>query len=604
MDSPTRRILMQSIMWVILGATVGLAALVSHVRRSALETRLSAPITYRGVSVQLPAKWSISKSQDPQSPVILTATEASGNDDANDDEGGRVVRIVRDPLTTRSAPLEYARGRLNPGDQIPTREADITLAGAPGILLSAPRMHVAKSLQDMIAPRGADSALCAATIPPSGRPLAVELDAPGEVRPEQIDLIQRIAASIKLDDEPPLLDDREVSLGDSIHVALPDDFSMVKPQDPLLTVRLIRPTKDNSEWRSIDIMPIVLLPKDGSATLLTMLSIYDNSSFQNTTAQQDNTGVWKIDADPLLFRYVPTRAYAVAKNGAGVLVIFRGGNDSAWIDSAWQSMQPKITFPDDSKTDDLVAAGTDEVIRLRQAGLSTLLPESNDDLWWLDYIGAPTRPIGWMHLIHGPTNDTIEQRFFIDKQYQELTYSWHGSPDFKTFRSRSEFAITDMRTLVVSQSARQAWGMQTSYAKDRVSIIPGGAGKPIDYAAPPNYIPGGWLPFLLGKLSDRPMILRTDSFVDYAYAQPTDLLTVTIRPQPDAPREGDEGGQPLHCVQVEFSGAGETSRWFFRPDGTLDGVDYSQSQHLIRRDVRDISMDFAHTEPLRPQKGD
>src|SRR5689334_16676499 len=59
--SPTRRFMMQGIMWIILGATVGLAALVSHHRRSAFEVKLAPPITYRGVTVQLPKGWKITR---------------------------------------------------------------------------------------------------------------------------------------------------------------------------------------------------------------------------------------------------------------------------------------------------------------------------------------------------------------------------------------------------------------------------------------------------------------------------------------------------------------------------------------------------------------
>ncbi|HEX3357012.1 MAG TPA: hypothetical protein VHS31_08585, partial [Tepidisphaeraceae bacterium] len=190
-------------------------------------------------------------------------------------------------------------------------------------------------------------------------------------------------------------------------------------------------------------------------------------------------------------------------------------------------------------------------------------------------------------------------RFLVEKQLNELTYSWDGSPDLKKFHSRSAFANTDLRD---PENARQAWGMQTTFNNDRIALTPSASSKPFNFAPPPKYIPGGWLPFLLAKLPNHPMILRTDSFMDLAYAQPTDLFTVTIRPQPDTSRDTDDAdsSQPLHCVQIEFSGTGETSRWFFRPDGTLDGIDYSQAQHLARRDEKEISTDFSRTPQLIP----
>jgi len=136
----------------------------------------------------------------------------------------------------------------------------------------------------------------------------------------------------------------------------------------------------------------------------------------------------------------------------------------------------------------------------------------------------------------------------------------------------------------------------------KVDLSPGGA-KSMTYPAPPNFIPGGWLPLVMSKISDRPAIFRTDSFFDYAYAQPTDLLTVTIRPEKAArteenPAPGAEN--PLKVVLVEFSGSGERARWYLRPDGTIDAIEYPQSQRLIRREKNELSMDFFHNEQMRP----
>src|SRR5688572_22818923 len=56
-----RRYAMQAAMWVILGVTVGMAALVNHSRRQALRVELGPPITSGPFTVRLPAKWSIGK---------------------------------------------------------------------------------------------------------------------------------------------------------------------------------------------------------------------------------------------------------------------------------------------------------------------------------------------------------------------------------------------------------------------------------------------------------------------------------------------------------------------------------------------------------------
>ena len=111
-------------------------------------------------------------------------------------------------------------------------------------------------------------------------------------------------------------------------------------------------------------MPIVLLPKDGGATLLTMLSIYDNSHPfktppRNKTApgrlESTPKGPCSVDTSPPA-GFCGCRKWIRCAGHLPAAAMIPPGSTSAW-----QSMQAKITFPDDSKTDDLVTAGTEEV---------------------------------------------------------------------------------------------------------------------------------------------------------------------------------------------------------------------------------------------------
>src|SRR5206468_10299959 len=112
--SPARRFMMQGIMWIILGATVGLAALVSHHRRTSIDVKLGDAISYRGVTVQLPKGWEIVKTSDEQSAVVFTATEKTKDED-DEENGARVLKIMREPLGSYRSPIEYALSQLHPG---------------------------------------------------------------------------------------------------------------------------------------------------------------------------------------------------------------------------------------------------------------------------------------------------------------------------------------------------------------------------------------------------------------------------------------------------------------------------------------------------------
>src|SRR5690349_10544955 len=164
-NSPARRFMMQGIMWIILGATVGLAALVSHHRRSAFEVKLAPPITYRSVTVQLPKGWTIKKTSDELSSTLITATESADSSDEDEEGGGRTIRIVREPLGSYRTPLEFALTRLSPGGHLRGKE-HLPIGGFPGEALFQVRDLTPKSLQQILAHGGlvSEKNLCIATV--------------------------------------------------------------------------------------------------------------------------------------------------------------------------------------------------------------------------------------------------------------------------------------------------------------------------------------------------------------------------------------------------------------------------------------------------------
>jgi hypothetical protein len=71
-ESRIRRFMMQIIMWVILGATIGLAALVDRHLGNRLDVRLGEPRELPGLTVRLPLGWETEDtSDDPQTLVYL-----------------------------------------------------------------------------------------------------------------------------------------------------------------------------------------------------------------------------------------------------------------------------------------------------------------------------------------------------------------------------------------------------------------------------------------------------------------------------------------------------------------------------------------------------
>jgi hypothetical protein len=93
---------------------------------------------------------------------------------------------------------------------------------------------------------------------------------------------------------------------------------------------------------------------------------------------------------------------------------------------------------------------------------------------------------------------------------------------------------------------------------------------------PPNqWVPGCWLPLLLGQLADKPMILRTESFVGCDGAPLPGLLTLLVSRGSGGPVKPDEMGEPMDCVVVNVNGTGQLSRWYYSKDGTLRYIDFA-----------------------------
>ena len=182
--------------------------------------------------------------------------------------------------------------------------------------------------------------------------MAVELEGPGQIEQSDVALVKKITATMALEEEPATLDRSTISVGNGIGFSIPSDFTAYKQDDPLITTAHMRSRQSDSS-QSITAMPIMLLPKDGGTTLQTMLSLYEDDLFETGQAKQDDSGAWRIDADPRLQKVLPVRAYAMSKDGIGMLAIFRGGDGDAWIEPAWKSIQQSLSFPDEWRVNEM-----------------------------------------------------------------------------------------------------------------------------------------------------------------------------------------------------------------------------------------------------------
>src|SRR5437879_3323995 len=89
-----RRILMQATMWLILAATVGLAALVTRQRTHTARTEMSQVRTVGDFTITLPTRWKVVDGGDGA--MLLVAREPGGG--GIDAQAGRTLSVHRQRL--------------------------------------------------------------------------------------------------------------------------------------------------------------------------------------------------------------------------------------------------------------------------------------------------------------------------------------------------------------------------------------------------------------------------------------------------------------------------------------------------------------------------
>lgn len=184
---------MQAILWLVLLATIGLAALVDqHITGGATTTlgpeRSSGPLHYR-----LPAKWDLSVH--PQFHPLAKVMAL----DPDTERGGaptRAIIIYHQQIRNLTSPDDYlqASGVMEElfGDVEP-QTSPAVLAGNPALLLQAESQL--QTQQGIVIQ--SDIALCA--IFPNHQAVTIQLSKIGQFTPGDTAILDKVAASVRMD---------------------------------------------------------------------------------------------------------------------------------------------------------------------------------------------------------------------------------------------------------------------------------------------------------------------------------------------------------------------------------------------------------------------
>jgi hypothetical protein len=615
---------MQGVMWAVLGITVVLAAMVSRSARSAGNVDLSKQtVTSGDISVRLPTKWrgTLRGSEDPR--VIAQAAERSPG------EGGRTVRILRDHVQVPVSPLKYlidAFGVSAPGEVSAADDEDGEGGGYALISTTriGPATGVIVAVQRQIPRRGRPEFrkdVYAAAVLPTLDVVVIALTGDGPVDVTDHAVVRQIASGITLSGaaaEQP--NESGATLPEGIQVSAPEGFGAVPQADPNRTDRLFLPTsagKGASEfeksWSAIEVVGCLFPALDekdpnreqrATSAMTTLLLARDPRWRDAKITFTD--GAWRAEppdhkagADAF-----PMRAYLLPDpSGRALLAVLHGGfGGGGGFDRMWKQLSASTKFLPSSDTAQLEDAGGVEAGRLRQIGWAKLLADA-DEQWWL-WTDASDRPhVGWSHFRWEPKDlsaRTIICRRDAAGDVTRVTGEWNLFPDKPEYtaddsRSTSSGTGTDSGD-ALRQGARLRNG-QLALTVNPTGAVMGQWKMP----TPSQFVPGGVLPLVMGKLEPGPLLLKTESFPGgwecIGAPQP---LSVIIRPDPQSTRKAEGEDKPLRCVTAQVNGSGRVSRWYFRSTGELESVEFAGKVQRVESDLHALRVDFGRDGQMSP----
>ena len=315
-----------------------------------------------------------------------------------------------------------------------------------------------------------------------------------------------------------------------------------------------------------------------------------------------------IGAVPLAF---PETAYLLPDaSGRALLAVLHGGwNGGGAFEQVWGDIQSRAKFLPSSDIAQLEDAGTTEAARINREDLRKLLadrdgdhggnPDGDHDDQWFQRIDQSNRPhIGWSSLVWQTTKIAADVDLRQRDPSGEIDRIFgHWNID-DSQRYTAELNLTATRgNLFYSfqQTTVRDHGLLTTTARQ-------GKSQPREWksSVPAQYIPGQLLPLLMGELSAGPMVLKSESFLDFECVAAPEPFTIAIRPGPATQRKADGDEHPMRCVTAEVNGSGCLSRWYFNATGELESVELPAGVRRLPSDVDHIRFDFGQAGPMAP----
>lgn len=525
---------MQAVLLIILIGTVGLARVVSRYKVHALELKLAPAARFEDMSVSMPAGWEVElpRRAGADGPLVLRATEPG--------EGGaeRVLTIVRDHTEVPQPPEEYllTSGLMSPAYAVTLagvgklREpSSATVAGEAGYLVAGVR-GIRTSSGQLIAKKE----VFATAMLPSRDVITVRLEGLGRDLEDDIAAVRKIAAGITVP-SPGEVVEGVVKLGGEGTVKSPAGFVQLPEPDGHLMERHLLRAAPPSRWCDVTVVPCVFFPdSDDVETFRTMLLSRD-AEWLEARISSPGDGVLRAELPMRAGLPFPRRAYLrTSPGGNALLVEFHAGSaaEAGDWDEVFGKVVASATVPAGASPAELLKVGVAEVERLKGVGLPALLEGVPREQWWM--WTSHGRPVGWTHLgfeVGDPSHGLIDNRIRTAGGGTVIVReAFETSPDLSRHNDsvlRRDFDATNKGVDRLKEETSLAGGKYT------LALMPDPSSGKVARTvrvAPKGFVPGGWVPVLVGKLAEKEMIIRTARLPGLEAAALTAPVTIRVRP--------------------------------------------------------------------------
>lgn len=190
-----RAVALQVVMWLLFGASLGLAAYIDHRKSAQLDVTLGEPRNVGRLVVRLPKGWEVEESGGTPHTLIAKDFDRQGRE-------RRLLKITQEVQTGRKRGAQYyLESVANLPDEegiAPPIETFVFLGQDDGVLM--PFRINTRSLR-RYDPNLPDAGLYACAVLPDGLTVTVQITGDGAYGPSNRGLLRRVADSLKVTDD-------------------------------------------------------------------------------------------------------------------------------------------------------------------------------------------------------------------------------------------------------------------------------------------------------------------------------------------------------------------------------------------------------------------